>query len=88
MLFPAVRTDATDHYSHIADLFPCSSLQCYACEQMVQIVNDTASRPSYMQFPAVRCVQSDSKITNHRASRHSSMQFPVVRCVRADDTDH
>jgi hypothetical protein len=61
----------------LADLFPCSSLQWDACEQMVQITNHTANRPSSMQFPAVRCLRADA--TNHY-SHSLETYFHAVPC--------
>jgi hypothetical protein len=45
-----------------ADLVPCSSLQCDACEQMLQITNHSAKRTNSMQFPSVRCLRADATV--------------------------
>jgi hypothetical protein len=39
--------------TQLAEIVTCSSLQCDACEQMLQVTNHTAKRANSMQFPAV-----------------------------------
>jgi hypothetical protein len=63
--------------TQLADLFACSSLQCDSCKKKLQITNQTASRPSSIQFPAVGCVRGYG--TNHK-SHSLETYFHAVPC--------
>jgi hypothetical protein len=74
--------------TQLTDLVPWISQQCEACEQMLQITNNTASRLRSLLFLQCDACEKMLQITNHIASKPSSMQYLALRCVRGNATDH